>query len=282
MKKFKVLFDANIPNAYEAWPDKKQKKNLDELLKERIYVLFPSGEFISETLAMIGTSSEKLLRPRIEWILASIGGPLFLHWGEILLNELNGDKTVYVDEELQNHFIRHLELVGVDPSVENLLSLKQRITAEKLESKAFYKNLQDNIRNSVLTNKKELDFQEFHERYWERWKLETLIELYERLDASDPIASAKSAMVNIDNLPYTGAMMKIYSAMFYRFYIEDRSLKKEIDIYDAGQLVYMAGLDILVTEDSRLREVFNMTYQPPKLVLSFKELLEHVGSLTNC
>ncbi len=271
----KVYLDNNFFDEYDKCRDLSLKSKIKSAFQAKGLSFYPSCELLNEMVRILESKKRKDLWPERRKLLWDLKPQRFFnYWGDIVKAEVLGmPGSIYLtkgqEEQLRNILFR-IE------KAEHIMEIAATVNEANLGHWKWHKDQQNEIR---LLKKRGLkkgeikSFDEFNKRYWNKYGVSLLKDIIFREEKNEDSAQIKacSIMNSIEQYPYTNAFLRTLSAMFFRYFYEDREIKKS-DFYDAVQLIYMVGLDVLITGDRPFGELCSLVFSNKKKIYSFNDI----------
>lgn len=226
-------------------------------------VLYPSLDLIEEALGVLDSDRSELL-PKFAASLLHLWerGRLLADMPDILMSEAEGHGEIFASNNVYLSVRHELEQIAKGKENKGVQRTIERIKREKQESVEFFRNLQENLRQHDFIPNKNEDFESFFEKVSVNRSFIDYLQMHE---IKKPDETWRRIKENIERYPYWKSLCRAELAIFYRYYLmnpkQDRNLEKEPDLVDFRHLVYMTGLDWLITGDERLRETFRLVFR---------------------
>jgi len=271
----KIYLDNNFFDEYDKCQDLSLKSKIKGAFQTKKTSFYPSKELLDEMVRILESEKRKDLWPerrRLFWELSP--QRFFIYWGDIVRKEILGmSDSIYLtksQEEQTRNILYRIE------KAEHIVEIANVVKGENLGHWEWHKNKQEEIRiqkKQGLKRGEIKSFDEFNKKYWDIHGVSLLKDIILREEKDEDKAQMKacSTMNNIEQYSYINVFLRITSAMFFRYFFEDREVK-ESDYYDAVQLIYMAGLDVLITEDRSFKELCRLVFGSQKKIYSFNDI----------
>ncbi len=268
----RITFDNNVLDKYEGLPQD-QRQSLSNSLKSHYISLYPSPEFIEEMLSIIESKRAELLSPRAAWLLEVLSGRPLCYHGEIIISELSGERNLFLEAGTSRRLHEVLKSISNGYWPTEFDELGQQLRNKKARYVADYKVEQDRFRahfgyGKIDAGPKTLEV--FEEKYWDEWRQQLVEDICRKSRIPHPESRSKEILNHVIDFPYLNVFLKVQAVMYYWYFVLNRKIEAG-DLYDAGQLVYMAGLDWMVTEEKKLHEIFGMVFSAPKRIMTFDQ-----------
>lgn len=278
MKKFyKFSADCNFFDKYFYQDEKGREKFRSAIIQKRLEFI-PNTELIGELLGLFSTKSQWRLHVHANLFLFMMKEKMFNHWNRIVRFELGFLKNegVYVASDTINKVRYTMEGLS-----------RGKIPAEINKAQDFVSKEKDSGFQSFQKNKKfhlsqlkklgiktpKISFNEFYNAdYAVKMREDLLRDIFLRERKSITQMEAQEILRNENRYPYFIHHLKVSLAMFYRFNVALRAVKKG-DAYDQNQLDYLGGLDFLISEDKGMTEIAQDVFGTPDKIIKFEDLL---------
>jgi len=276
----RTTFDSNVGDKLFALSDA-DRHALFAAFRDHRFSFYLTGEVFEETLCLAETSyATQLLPGQARWLLNLLSFGRFLaDWREISAKEVAGNRSPFASAKIAStvrSVLKELAAGRIEPVVKTMaMDARKR----KEANVASYRELQDIVRDikaaKSRTKASRITFDEFRDEYWARRGREIVLRFLREGGAKDPESRVDGVLKNLGRYPYTQTHMTVHVAILWRYYVDDRRVH-EGDVHDAGLLVQMVGLDVLVSDDKALRETFPLIHSSPKRILTFDEFMAEV------
>jgi hypothetical protein len=268
-----LTVDTNFFEAFSNWPSEREKHSLLSCRDRGSIEVFLSLESLEESTALY--VDEPKLRTRAEVILAFLRDRLLARPEDIVDSELRGHtQLLECSRSLEAVRAVFQQVVGGQvPS--SIPKIAARATGMKRRTVAYYRTTQDQLRSLPKQTLRELarkSYPEFHRAYWDKHGMTYLTRFASARGIEAPEEVARHALDAPAQFPFTTTLMTVVSRLLHRYLVLNRRID-EGDAYDVRQLIYMPGLDALVTDDRKVHQMFGELYGTSKHVYTVPELL---------
>jgi len=176
---------------------------------------------------------------------------------EILNSELSSNLQVFAPNSLSISVEQTLEKVTEGHVPSGAYVTAGRLREEKERWISSYQGIQEQLRKRKQKIRKKEEFEQFYEDLYEKGMF---IRIIEDLQINEPEYQWKRISGNRKQYPYWETTFRVYAAMLYRYFVQNRNIKREPGSYDWRHLIYMHGLDCFITGDRRLSETFELVF----------------------
>jgi hypothetical protein len=231
---------------------------------------------LEETIATV-ESGRTLLPARARWLLdVDHSGRMLADWREIAQRELRGEGARFAPASRARRATELLDAIGRDRVPPLARAMAEATRRRKDADWARFREVQDHARASRRSARStpatEMTFERFRAERWAPYERDVMARLLRRAGAPDADERADRIVADWRRFPYNRAHMAVHATLFWRHHVADRKVKAG-DVYDAGLLVHMVGLDVLVSDDAAIHEMFPAVHDPPKRILSFADFI---------
>ncbi|MEK7475219.1 MAG: hypothetical protein AAB152_06235 [Candidatus Coatesbacteria bacterium] len=248
----------------------------------RKHSFYATNELATEVLAMDASTSRALLSRRTGLLLRLLAsGRVLNHYGQIIQGELEAESRLFADSGEVTLLKEHLGTVSATGSLGDLRAFVDAAAEKKRKAFAHRHVHQDRLRRELEERGLHGDLQEKYSVYeaFEAFMLplvsRDLAQDYLKAETR-PLARRRLETLHehLDDFPYTKTLFRITTARMFWNWVMNRRVDSG-DLCDDEQLVYMAGLDLMVTEDQRLQQIGGIIFPDKKIigVEAFCELL---------
>lgn len=278
---FRITVDNNFFDNYETHPNTEVKEQIRVLFKNRKLSFYPSLHLLAELLGIYKTKRRKLLSRYAEMFFGMMGHRFFNDWARIIESELgfNLNERTFLDSRDVAYFKKVLKDLSEGEVHENLDNTLKQIEIEKNRSFQRFKESQNNHFNIIKKKKIKIPKTTFNDFYNMNFAIKIRKDLIKDLanSAGFNISDKKINKIldNKESYPYFYASSRIFMGQFYRHNVLKRRVSKG-DSYDQYQLVYLAKLDGLVSNDKGMKELSEIVFGPEKKVITFDDLVKMV------
>jgi len=276
----KFTVDNNFFDYYDSYPDATIKEKVISAFKTKRFSFYPSAELFTELLGMYHTKRKNLLKKYAKVCLDIMDYRILNAWNEILLCELglNRHASVFVGSDI----VRNIKNIFTDLSGSKTLrdvDIEKLLAYVKKQRETNYKSYKENQQEHFDKLKKagiktpKMTFDEFYKQdYTIKIREDTIKRIFER--GKKPIhgEKIKEILDNSIKYPYFYTSSRVFMALFYRHVVSRRKVKGG-DHYDQYYLIYLTGLDHLVSNDVGLKELATNVFGDSKKVLNFSEFV---------
>jgi len=271
----RVLFDNNVGDNYDQLSPMEQTLFAATFHSHK-FSLYMHYDLLEETTRLSESPQRgHLLSKRITWLL-DLGGRLLADGCDIIESEIAGNTRIFEPAGEATELRAALKRVAASGNTFTSKplpphdSLPQRIFQNEKAQQASFRRM---IGNPADAKKDYPSYSAFKTKWllpnltlaatnvFEEWKLDKT-----KLDL---------VVSNPSRFPYFHLHLEIYFCWVYLVFIENMRVG-EGDSHDRDHLLYMHGLDLLVTDDKRLTRLFHLVHAPPKRVVSFNEFMASV------
>lgn len=291
MSPITVTFDAHVPDAFFALSPADRDVLLAAFRGGR-YKFIPTMEFLEENLCLVATSRAANLQNHARFVLDTSGSEAFSYWGNIVCTELHGSTQPFVDAQTLTLMRRDLESLAQGERIEGLEALARSSAARKTQDADIYRGhqvrIQADLDRLVVTRRAagdritaqrvqsltaRMSYPDYHSRYMRRYG-ENLIE---RICTQCGIGATEAPRIlaSLGDYPFTNTLVNLDTLLLHR-YIALRRRVDEGDVYDAHQLLCVQGVDIFVTNERRIHEMFPLIH-PTKRCLQVPEFIRELS-----
>lgn len=258
----KTAIDNSALAKMDTLADVGMKEDIMTAFSSRRHSFYGTNELAVEVLAMNGSGSKVLMPGRIGLLLRLLErGRMLNHYGQIIQGELEAENRIFPTSGETNLLKAKLESVASTGSLGELASYIEDSAKEKERAFAHRCAYQERIRQGLKEPSRREDARRRYGEYaaFEAFMLPQVArELTQGFLKKEvrPLAHKRleSAHEHLDDFPYIKLFFRIATARIFYNWIMDRRVDYG-DSCDDEQLVYLAGLDLMVTEDQRFREL---------------------------
>lgn len=215
----RVILDANICSKWES-ADKTTQERFMAPFRTGAVKFAPSFEFVLEILGIGRGGDSPRLRSRADWLRTVANAGFSKRYGEQVLSELLGEEDIALPPAQQNKILGLLEDLSKAKSRSDLESLLTSVQDEKDSHELGYKEIQEAYRKAfpklpgIL---KDVSFEEFDEKYWNKWGRSLMIRLFQRFGQEHPDEFLDEVLRTPSAYPRTSIFRRITSGLLYRY-----------------------------------------------------------------
>ena len=222
-------------------------------------------------MGLVFSNQRKELVSQMEVVLQFLKNRLLNHPECIVASEMTGQVDFLMPDAVLNQVRAVLMQITGGHIPASASKIADGARQKKTKAFDYYKGLQSQLRQ-IASNKKRgalarTTFEEFYQQYWAKHGHSFINQFCNVYEVCDPGGVAVRVLSEPDRYPYSTLFLKIIARALYQYLVTDRRVDKG-DMYDFRQLTYMEGLDLLVTDDGKLREIFTQVSTPTKRVLT--------------
>ncbi len=253
--------------------------------------IYHSPILLEETLNLWwDLNKREELKKHLEFIIEICNGKWFRDLDEIWTMELEGYSVkdyLFLPEKERGNLesqIRFQIIEGnLNPNEENEMRKEVNVRIQKNKR---MKEISKVLRNDVLSRLRNIgarpsSIKETFEKFVERnidWFGEGVIKQYIRSAKYDADVLIRKWKENRGRFPYFTSWCKGHLYAIYHPMAKQNTPIDEKDIVDASQLVYLRGLDILVSNDRKfMKDAFLELYGSAKKLLSLDEFIKFLS-----
>lgn len=282
----KITFDNNFLDKLVSLKDKRLKEHVIGLFKKKRLLFYPNIEMLSELLGLARTKRQHLLKIYAEIILQIAHHRVLNVWNRVLLSELGiMSENIFVKADIVKKFEIIFEDLAAGSIPKNVVQLSIYIEQEK--DKRFKKNLElqrkhfssekeffSELKKKNLRIKKPKNFKEFYELDSSKnLRFELIKDILQRAGRTITDSQIHRVLGNYKRYPYLHTMLKSNIALVYRHIV----LREKVDCgddYDFKQIIYLASVDYLISNDKRITKLAQDVFTETERVLKFEDFLE--------
>ena len=266
-----------------------RQTKLSALTKNHTVVIYGNPMLAEETFSLELIGREKEAREQLRYILDITNGRWFRDREELFNIELEGkyshDKYFFLNSEEQKrllNMVRTIVLKGKlgEEDIKVITGRKERLSTQRENVKTILRGMREEVpRRLKRTGKKLGDINEDFDKFY----ITNLEKSGEMMIRSKTIAvTNKDLMVaewksHKERYPYFTLWMKAFLYMEYHAMAEQN---RKIDINaisDIDQLIYLEGLDGVVSDDTGfMKDAFRQLYGENKHFLSSDQFLKFI------
>lgn len=227
-------------------------------------------------MGLVYSDQREKLVSQIGIVLQFLKGRLLNRPECIVASEMAGQVDLLMPDAVVNQVKAVLRQIAGGHVPASARKIADAAQEKKIKARDYYKGHQSRLRQ--IASSKEMSalagttFEEFYQRYWTKHGYSFVNQFCNVYEVPDPDSIAVRVLSEPDRYPYSTAFLKIIAYALYHYLVTDRRVD-EGDMYDFRQLTYMEGLDLLVTDDRKLREIFTQVGAPTKRVLTPAEFM---------
>lgn len=274
----KITIDSNFFNAYENYADSKIKGKIRNAFISNRLSFYPSLQLIVELFTIYRTQRKHLLPKFSALFLDMMGHRCLNDWNRIIRNELGleHNEGLFLTSDYVKKLKNILEALSKGKIYNDIKEVVREETAKKDKTYHVFKDSQEHHFRILKQQKIKTPRMSFDDFYNESYTLKIRKDLIEDLfsKANKPITTQKvnNVIDNPQKYPYFYATCRVFMGIFYRHIVLKQKVGKG-DKYDQYYLIYLTGLDYLVSEDKALKKFAEYILGKQK-VINFSELIK--------
>lgn len=280
----RTYVDHNFFHHVHEWSEDDPKLTVIRSFANHRYSLYASGELVSEMIALLGTTRAGRLPAQAAMLLEVMSGRVLQYYGDLVMGELAGRP---IREFLPAGQVRQLkELLtdlarGETPTIipEVIVQTRERKNHDLEVWKGARQHFQQRLEQEAIKRPNPLPtFDQFCAKHLGELVDSFIGEGVKRGRLVTPPVTAEQVMGKLEQYPYTNAAFKAWAALLYHYWVENRGVDRS-DIFDLQQVPYLTGLDLLVSDDTGMRELCGRVHGSRVRVLDregfIKEVMAH-------
>lgn len=261
-----------IDNSALAWfhtsLDGARRRDVVDAFTSKRFSFYATNELVEELLRMGLTKSKPLLPERAATLLSLIdNGRILKYYGDIIQDELQAEGKPFLDSGDVANVKRQLGTVADGQFPDDLKDELRQLQEQRRRHYDFRHGYKQRVRGAVTSGDLEAKYADYAE--FERFLLPKVCRiLQEDLGERDPRPFAKARIVtlheHLGDFPYTEILLRMTVARLHWNWVQNRKVDPG-DECDDAQMAYMQGLDLIISDDRRLGEVFPKVFSGKSL-----------------
>jgi hypothetical protein len=266
--------------------DAGQRSLINSAFQGRRYKLYTALELFEEMLGILSSRRSDRLIQRVRWLLAIPDWRTLNDYRDIIRNELAGKQQIFLPASAQTKLYRKLKQIA-DGKLSTRLQFFASQTGFRKESDLQWYKDQQNVFRAEFPQLAHggcigMSLEEFHASYWNKWQISWVSGMLQTFGAENPSKRAAVILENPGSFPYLSTLMRVHSLLFYRYFVRNRRVKMG-DLYDAAFIVYLTGLDLLITNDQGLLDqVHEVSGQGSMKAMTFENFVQQLQGSQGC
>ncbi len=275
----KIIVDNNFFDNYECYPDDKIKQQLIANFINKYFSFYPCTVLVAELLGIWRTKRKDLLSKYSSIFFKMIDYRVLNDWNRIIRIELGLIKgeTIFLEQKFVvkiRNVLKDLSQ-GIEPDY--ISELLDKVNLDKQKMYKVYKDNQEYYFNRLKVKKLKnpnISFEDFYKMDFAiKIRKDLVKNIFSRADV--PVLEEKIDKIldSPTKYPYFHTSLRIFIGLYYLHLIK-KGRVGEGDNYDQYYLIYLTGLDYLVSNDGKLKELAEVVFGRSKKVINFAELVE--------
>lgn len=273
--KMKVTFDSNFLDKFHssATADRSRIFSCVNTGKLEIYA---NLEALREIMGLAQTTRSHLLVPFAEDIIRLTTGKILYDIGDMLASEFYGTFQLLMEEQSRKRIIKFLEQAASGHIPSAVQTIGERAIKDKQKAKEQFDTLYRTIETeyAIVDNasRSELSFDKIQATHWNKWCQKTVRAFCTDRDIPEPDKVSENVFNNSSSYPHFRTYMKIFAYVLYHYFVMHRR-RDEGDLFDFMQMVYLQDMDVYVTNERKLQEMYHHVFDNTRQVVTTEKFL---------